>query len=519
MKESFADNPPRFNVDQKWRIVVPPTGTEKPHPVHEDHINVGGLGLFRSIYIGTKVAISNLNTIPPREIRFPAARDHCVMEKSSATYRSEPATARPKGLDRSLRGTTPLHPLFQLQRDIGNQAITQQRSFRKVQAIGDPTEKEADRVAEQVMGETTAMINLSASPGGLIQRQPARGAAAPPPLPACDISRCPPTHATTVPADIDRALGYVNQAITAVSAASLSDRTRRTVDWFFRGHSTATVNAIGTRLGCIRDALTDTKTTPRYACHPTYDALAYVSGVDVPICTDARVPVCLTDQYFPKGPRKRAETMIHECAHRVGMSLRARDLPDIYEWTARFRFMDTEEALRNADTFALFASSIVHGVPVSFLISAGAGGGAAWAGGERTWTATLHLDAELQHPIVSVFNPFLGLHFSALGMPEGTAASGSTPSPSLIYSLVGGVRIGEARPGAAGAPYLSLFGGPALAIGPGGVDLGAEAGVGLGYRWRWLDVSAGATVLHDPTREPDFRTWTNVGGVVRIALP
>ncbi|MDC4224024.1 MAG: hypothetical protein MPW15_07285 [Candidatus Manganitrophus sp.] len=90
--------------------------------MHEDHINVGGLGLFRSIYIGTKVAISNLNTIPPRKIHFPAARDHCVMEKSSAIYRSEPTTARPKGLDRSLGGTTPLHPLFQLQRNIGNQA-------------------------------------------------------------------------------------------------------------------------------------------------------------------------------------------------------------------------------------------------------------------------------------------------------------------------------------------------------------------------------------------------------------
>lgn len=444
------------------------------------------------------------------------------MEKRSATRR-EPSAPRSKGPDRSLGGTEAPHPLLRLQRNIGNRTIAQQFSSAAIQAkraVGgpsDPAEQEADRVAEQVMDETAGTGDLSISPGGVIQRQAGGGAA--PAVPDCDISRCPPTHATTVPADIDRGLGYVNQAITAVSASPLSDGTRRTVDWFFRDHSTATVNAIGTRLGCIRDALTDTKTTPRYACHPAYDALAYVSGVDVPICTDAQVPVCLTDRYFGKSDRTRAETMIHECAHRVGMSLRARDLPDIYEWTARFRFMDTEEALRNSDTFALFASSIVHGVPVSFVFSAGAGGGAAWAGGERTWTATLHLDAELQHPIVSVFNPFLGLHFSALGMPEGTEAPGSTPAPSLIYSLVGGVRIGEARPGAAGAPYLSLFGGPALAIGSGGVGLGAEAGAALGYRWRWLDVSAGAAVLHDPTREPEFRTWTNVGGVLRITLP
>lgn len=447
------------------------------------------------------------------------------MEKQSATHRIKPSAARLKGPDRSRGRTTRLHPLLRFQQTVGNRVTAQQFSAGTVQAKravsepGDPAEQEADRMADYVMGERRGPIDLSTSAGGRIERQPAGGAAAPPAIPACDISRCPPTHATTVPADIDRALSYVDQAITAVSAASLSSDTQRKVEWFFRNHDAATVNAIGTRLGCIRDALTDTKTTPRYACHPTYDALAYVSGIDVPICTDARVPVCLTNQYFPKGPRKRAETMIHECAHRVGMSLRARDLPDIYEWTARFRFMDTGEALRNADTFALFASSIVHGVPVSFLLSAGAGGGAAWAGRERTWTATLHLDAELQHPIISVFNPFLGLHFSALGMPERTAASGSSPSPSLIYSLVGGVRIGEARAGASGAAYLSLFGGPSLVLGSGGIDIGAEAGAGLGYRWRWLDVSAGATVLHDPTREPEYRNWVNVGGVVRIALP
>jgi hypothetical protein len=447
------------------------------------------------------------------------------MEKSTATYPRAESAARPKGPDRSIGGTTVSHPLLRFQQTIGNQVLVQKFSSGRIQAeraisepLNNPAEQETDRVAEQVMGEAAERVDLSTSPGGVIQRQTGGGAAAPA-VPDCDISRCPPTHGTTVPADIDRGLGYVNQAITAVSASPPTDRTQRTVDWFFRDHSTATVNAIGTRLGCIRDALTDTKTTPRYACHPTYDALAYVSGVDVPICTDAQVPVCLTDQYFRKGDRTRAETMIHECAHRVGMSIRARDLPDIYEWASRFRFMDTEEALRNSDTFALFASSIVHGVPVSFILSGGLGGGAAWAGGERTWSATLHLDAELQHPIVSVFNPFLGLHFSMLGMPEGTEAPGTTPSPTLIYSLVGGVRIGEARAGAAGAPYLSLFGGPALAIGQRETRIGAEAGAALGYRWRWLDVSAGATVLHDPTREPEFRTWTNVGGVVRIVFP
>lgn len=471
----------------------------------------------------------NLKDHPIEAAVRPEIGDHSVMEKTAAIQQKE-RNAGSRNANRSLGSA---HPLLRLQQTLGNQAIVQQRtphtiqtkrpvSARPVAALfsrpDDPAEREADQIADQVMG-AAAGADLSAAPGGVIQRQAGGGAAAAPAVPACDIRRCPPDHAATVPPDLDRGISYVDQAITAVSASPLTDRTQRTVDWFFRDHGTATVDAIRTRLGCIREALTDTKANSRYACDPPYDALAYVRGVDVPICTDAQVPVCLTNQYFGKGDRTRAETMIHECAHRVGMSLRARDLPDIYEWTSRFRFIDTAEALRNSDTFALFASSIVHGVPVSFILSGGLGGGAAWAGGERTWSATLHLDAELQHPIVSVFNPFLGLHFSLLGMPEGTQAPGSRPTPTLIYSLVGGVRIGEARPGAAGAPYLSLFGGPSLAIGPGGVDLGAEAGVGVGYRWRWLDVSAGATVLHDPTREPEFRTWTNVGGVLRITLP
>jgi len=32
------------------------------------------------------------------------------------------------------------------------------------------------------------------------------------------------------------------------------------------------------------------------------------------------------------------------------------------------------------------------------------------------------------------------------------------------------------------------------------VRLGAEAGFAVGYRWRWIDVSAGAGYTYDPVR-------------------
>lgn len=74
------------------------------------------------------------------------------MKKSSSTHRNEPGAARLKGLNRSQGGTILPHPLLQLQRSIGNQAIVQQcspriiQAKREISAPRDVAEQEADRI-------------------------------------------------------------------------------------------------------------------------------------------------------------------------------------------------------------------------------------------------------------------------------------------------------------------------------------------------------------------------------------
>jgi hypothetical protein len=177
----------------------------------------------------------------------------------------------------------------------------------------------------------------------------------------------------------------------------------------------------------------------------------------------------------------------------------------MYRFTARFLNLSTADALRNSDSFALFAGSITEGVPLTVLpVFSAAGGVAGTPGAPATWWARLYSGAEFQHPALSVFNPTLGVGVTFIGDPT-TPAPGSITGPTMMASLLGGVRIANPRPGGAGGVSLSLFGGPAVAVGIGGVGLGAEAGIGLGYRWRFIDVSVGTGYDYDPTRASGSR--------------
>jgi hypothetical protein len=400
-------------------------------------------------------------------------------------------------------------------------AIQYSRDTLAVSGPGDPSEREADAAADAVMRS-----DFGASIHGFptqIARQtlpPATPSPSPPQTQQqfgaacsggandpCQFSRCSSGQPRTVRGDISRAIRYVNTASGALNASPLATNTTRALDWYFNDHSETTINEVRRRLTCIQTCLTDTQTNNRYGCHPDYpDTLAYVCVGGTDICNHVATNICFTDRHFGEGDRGRAETVIHECAHRVGMSLRARNLPDIYSHTSRFLYIDTAESLRNSDSFALFAGAIAEGMRVTVLPVIGVTGGAAIpSSGVATWQARLYLGAEFQHPVLSIFNPTLGLGMSVIGE---TTIPGTTPvsSPaSLISSLLPGIRIGAPRPGAAGGGYASFFGGPSIAIsaGVGGtpVGLGAEAGTAVGYRWRWLDVSGGVGYAYDPTRK------------------
>lgn len=355
--------------------------------------------------------------------------------------------------------------------------------------------------------ELTHTVQQQAAPAR-VMRQPAgqswgdacSGGATDP----CQFSRCTADHITTARADIQRGISLVTDAIAALNANPLTSDTVRAMDWYFVSHDQATVDTVRTRLGCILDNLNDTAANDRFGCHPDYDALAYVCTPSMSPCAQRLTPVCLMDSHFGKSSRERAETVIHECAHRSGMSTgHPNSVEDMYSWTARFTNLSTSDAMQNADSYALFAGAITYGVRVSVLplISMGGGLAQSLSGGPTTWSYRVYLGAEFQHPVLRVFNPTIGLSLTVAGEPE-SSGTASPVSPSGIASLVAGLRIANPRPGGAGGFYGSVYGGPSIGFGGASRDarLGAEAGVGIGYRWRFLDISAGAGYLHDPGR-------------------
>jgi hypothetical protein len=353
-----------------------------------------------------------------------------------------------------------------------------------------------------------------------IQRQPAPGAApAKPANPApaapaygnacsggatdpCQPGRCA-EPAANIMADLTRAIGYVDSAIAALGNSPVSDDVKRGFDWYFHSHSDETIAAVRATTACIKRELQDTYDNKRFGCHPDDPNLAYVCVGDIKPCESKKTNVCLTDLYFTRSDRVRAEVLIHECGHRAGLSVG--NNPDIYDFTFSYMFMDTADSLINTDSYTIFLSSISQGFRTTlfgFPFGLGLSGGPAIStAGVSTWNARIYLGTEIQNPVLGIFNPTLGLGISLIG----EAAAPGDPSlkfnPSALISLAGGFRLTDPRPGAAGGGFASFFGGPALAIGGKGKNgIGAEAGMAVGYRWKWLDVSAGVNYAYDPTR-------------------
>jgi hypothetical protein len=117
--------------------------------------------------------------------------------------------------------------------------------------------------------------------------------------------------------------------------------------------------------------------------------------------------------------------------------------------------------------------------------------------GEGTWQARLYVGAaKRERPLLRVVYPELRLGVTLIG--EAAGKSGESVGPSAITSLVAGLRI---DPGQTGGAYISFFGGPALAISGGDKAVGAEAGIAIGHRWRFIGYSANLGYIRDPTRD------------------
>ncbi len=278
------------------------------------------------------------------------------------------------------------------------------------------------------------------------------------------------------------------------------------------------------RLRCIALCLTDTYRNDQYGCDPDYgdSAIAYVCVGSTSVCDQVTTNVCLNNTYFSKSARTRAEVLIHECGHRIGLSLGGPDF-DIYDFREHFLRLSTEEALLNADSFALFAGAIVNGVRTTVLTSLvpfgfGISGGVAVSGGTNTWYARLnYANVEFQHPALQLFNPNMGVSVTLIGESTSRTDPSVTASASFMTSLTAGFRLTDARPGPNGQGYFSFWGGPSLVVGS-RVGIGAEAGVAVGYRWRWLDASVGGIYFHDSTRPEGLRNTLTLGPSISISF-
>lgn len=297
-------------------------------------------------------------------------------------------------------------------------------------------------------------------------------------------------------ADLQRALSYTDRALSAVGG-NLSGETERLLDWFFSSHTAATATTVRERLTCVRAALQDTLDKNRFGCGTRSWAYAHTGSSDT-LCEDSGAKVCLDPSYFDElSSRERAEALVHECGHRVGLS--AGETPDVYSQEWRFMRLDTSQALMNTDSYAHFVGAVTFGARTTVLGFASFGAGRTSVDGN---IFKLKLGVEAQNPALFGITPSAGFGFSG-------------PSPELIGSLFLGARFGNVRPGSGGSVYLNLAGelsfisGDSFAIGG-----GAEAT--LGYRIGHYDIGVTGGVLRDPS--PDAGTRTVYSGGLSFTL-
>jgi hypothetical protein len=147
----------------------------------------------------------------------------------------------------------------------------------------------------------------------------------------------------------------------------------------------------------------------------------------------------------------------------------------------------------------------------SFVPAIGFSAGKAFPGkGASTGYARLYLGMEKRGPVLSFVHPSLGIGFGLIGETTTGGPGAVSSGSSTLVSLLGGLRL---DPGKVGGASVSFFGGPALI---GISSVGAEAGVALGYRWSWLDVSVDAGFDYDPTRETGMDKFFTLGASLRI---
>jgi hypothetical protein len=335
----------------------------------------------------------------------------------------------------------------------------------------------------------------------------------------CSQANCADEDRAVMNADLTRAQNWVSAARRELAAQPISERTGQLLNWYFNSQSPQTINTLDTRLECIHNSLAYAQTQSWWGCDPPYDATAYADMVAaVGFCANQRDLICLTDSHFDNSPPRRSTTLIHEAAHLQGFSLGVLDhgasFPDIYSWKPNFQYLSTEGSLQNADSVAYFCRAIATGVTPSFRFLLEGGAGFGTANDAATWAARLFIGTEMAHPVLGIVNPRIGLGFTVIGEElEPPTSPLLSPRPDFILSALVGLRLADPRPGPAGTGFATFEAGPSVILGR-NIRPGAELGVSIGYRWRFLEFSSRLGTIIDPNnREGLSASVVGTGGL------
>jgi len=303
----------------------------------------------------------------------------------------------------------------------------------------------------------------------------------------------------SIRADIQRALSYVDRT-RSILGGGISGRTADMLDYYFSSHSAATAKTVIERLDCTRRALQETLDNDRYGCG-IFGPTAKVGANDTP-CEDSFQTICLnTAIYFGDSDRERAETFIHEAGHRMGLSSKERNLPDVYTTAWGFLRLGNPQALENTDSYVALIGALLHGAPVTVLKSLGADAGATTQGP----LVRLRFGVEVQHPRLGKISPMASLSGGLLG------------SSDFMGSLLVGVRLADPRPGQKGGIYVDLAGGITFTTLGDDSGFGATAEAKLGYRLGRWDVGLAGGVARGPETD-DGRARTLYTGTAGISV-
>ncbi len=130
------------------------------------------------------------------------------------------------------------------------------------------------------------------------------------------------------------------------------------------------------------------------------------------------------------------------------------------------------------------------------------------------WYARFYFGLEKRGKVLGIVNPSLGIGVGLYGEPLAGRADTPAIGRSTLISALLGLRFDPGKPGGG---YISLHGGPALAIGSGKKALGAEGWVSAGVRWKWLDVSVDAGSSYNPTRNAGMEKDYTLGLSMKFA--